>query len=59
MKDIQKLSVLDNSFVNIMLIVVSLCLFVSPWTSVHGISQASTLEWITISFSRGSSQPRD
>ena len=25
---------------------------------VHGISQARTLEWIAISFSRGSSQPR-
>ena len=27
--------------------------------SVHGISQARTLEWVVISFSRGSSQPRD
>ena len=27
--------------------------------SVHGILQARILEWITISFSRGSSQPRD
>ena len=32
----------------------------SPWaSSVHGISQARTLEWVTISFSRGSSWPRD
>ena len=30
-----------------------------PGSSVHGISQASILEWVTISFSRGSSQPRD
>ena len=30
-----------------------------PGSSVHGISQASILEWIAISFSRGSSQPRD
>ena len=27
--------------------------------SVHGISQAGILEWVAISFSRGSSQPRD
>ena len=30
-----------------------------PGSSVHGISQARTLEWVVISFSRGSSQPRD
>ena len=30
-----------------------------PGSSVHGISQARILEWIVISFSRGSSQPRD
>ena len=29
-----------------------------PGCSVHGISQAKTLEWVAISFSRGSSQPR-
>ena len=28
-------------------------------SSVHGIFQAKTLEWIAISFSRGSSRPRD
>ena len=39
--------------------------FATPWTlslpgsSVHGISQARILEWVTISFSGGSSQPRD
>ena len=40
--------------------------FVTPWIvcglpgcSVHGILQASILEWVAISFSRGSSQPRD
>ena len=27
--------------------------------TVHGILQASILEWIAISFSRGSSQPRN
>ena len=30
-----------------------------PGSSVHGISQARTLEWVAISFSRGSSWPRD
>ena len=30
-----------------------------PDSSVHGIFQALVLEWIAISFSRGSSQPRD
>jgi len=28
-------------------------------SSVHGISQARILEWVAISFSKGSSQPRD
>ena len=30
-----------------------------PRFSVHGILQARILEWVTISFSRGSSRPRD
>ena len=30
-----------------------------PGYSVHGILQARILEWVAISFSRGSSQPRD
>ena len=30
-----------------------------PGFSVHGILQARILEWVTISFFRGSSQPRD
>jgi len=30
-----------------------------PVSSVHEIFQAGILEWIAISFSRGSSQPRD
>ena len=40
-------------------------IFVTPWTLAHqvplsmGILQARTLEWIPMSFSRGSSQPRD
>ena len=31
----------------------------SPGSSVHGIFQAGILEWVAISSSRGSSQPRD
>ena len=40
-------------------------LFATPWTvsplgsSIRGISQAGIPEWVAISFSRGSSQPRD
>ena len=30
-----------------------------PGSSAHGILQARVLEWVAISFSRGSSQPRD
>ena len=30
-----------------------------PGSSVHGIFQARIMEWVAISFSRGSSQPRD
>ena len=30
-----------------------------PGSSVHGIFQARILEWVAISFSRGSSHPRD
>ena len=30
-----------------------------PGSSVHGILQARILEWVAISFSRGSSTPRD
>ena len=30
-----------------------------PCSSIHGIFQARVLEWVAISFSRGSSQPRD
>ena len=29
-----------------------------PGTSIHGIFQARVLEWVALSFSRGSSQPR-
>ena len=38
----------------------SLCMDCSlPNFSVHGIFQARVLEWVAISFSRGSSWPRD
>ena len=30
-----------------------------PGSPVHGISQARILEWVAVSFSRGSSHPRD
>ena len=30
-----------------------------PGSSVHGISQARISEWVAISYSRGSSRPRD
>ena len=30
-----------------------------PGSSVHGISQARILKWVAISYSKGSSQPRD
>ena len=30
----------------------------TPWTVVHGILQAGILEWVAVSFPRGSSQPR-
>ena len=30
-----------------------------PGSSIHGISQARVVEWVAISFSRRSSQPRD
>ena len=30
-----------------------------PGSSAHGVFQAKILEWVAISFSRGSSQPRD
>ena len=30
-----------------------------PVSSVHGILQARILEWVAVSFSRGSSRPRD
>ena len=37
----------------------NLCGPMEPGSSVHGILQARTLEWVTIPFSRRSSRPRD
>ena len=34
-------------------------LYTPPGSSVHGILQARTLEWVVIPFSQGSPQPRD
>ena len=34
-------------------------LFATPWIVAHRIFQARILEWVSISFSRGSSRPRD
>ena len=50
---------------NVKMLVARLCLFVipldcsPPGSSVHGILQVRTLEWVAISSSRGSSWPRD
>ena len=33
--------------------------YTPPGSSDHGILQARILEWVAISFSRGSSQPKD
>ena len=33
--------------------------YIPPGSSVHGILQAGILEWIAISYCRGTSQPRD
>ena len=45
-------SVMSNS-------VTSWTVALPPGSSVHGISQARILRWVAISFSRGSSWPRD
>ena len=54
------------NFVQVKVFIAQLCLTLCdpmgcnlPGSSVHGILQAKILEWIAISFSRGSSQPRD
>ena len=57
---------LNKSHLLLLLLHAQSCqLFETPWTVAHqapqtmGILQARILEWVAISFSRGSSQPRD
>ena len=57
---------LDCLFKRVVVLVVQSCLTLCdpmdcslPVSCVHGILQARIVEWIAISFSRGSSQPRD
>ena len=52
--------------VKVKMLVAQLCLTLCdpmdcslPGSSVHGILQARILEWVAISFSRGTSRPRD
>ena len=55
----------NGSWCNLCVLLSCVQLFATPWTvahqapPVHEILQARILEWIAISFSRGSSQPRD
>ena len=53
----------DQSFRSVLSRFSCVQLFVIPWippgSSVHGILQATMLEWAVISFPRGSSRPRD
>ena len=47
---------------NVIVVVYSLGpvrLFATPWTVAHQVLQARVLEWVAISFSRGSSLPKD
>ena len=55
-------SPLDSKKVNVAQLCPNLCNPMDcslPGSSVHGIFQARILEWVAISFSRRSSQPRD
>ena len=65
---IANLSILNSKCIYVLLLLFSHYImsdsFVTPWTSlsdfsVYGISQARISEWVAISFSRGSSSPRD
>ena len=54
-------SPLDSKKVNVAQLCLNLCNPMDcslPGSSVHGIFQARILEWVAISISRGSSQPR-
>ena len=55
-----------NPLLSCLVLVAQLCLTlcdpvdcIPPGSSIHGILQARILEWVSISFSRGSSRPRD
>ena len=49
-----------NSHLYMAIILLCDCMDCSlPGSSIHGIFQARILEWVAISFSRGSSQPRN
>ena len=64
---------LNTSLLDLTVVITSVCVLVAqscptlcnpvdcspPGSSVHGISQARILEWVAISYSRGSSQARD
>ena len=61
-----KILKMANVMLYVKVLVAQLCLtlcnpmiYSPPGSSVHGIFQARILEWLTISFSSGSSQPRD
>ena len=52
---------ISPSFLKVKVLVAQLCLILWPYglqPSVYGISQARILEWVALSFSRWSSQPR-
>ena len=62
----RKMLSLNSGFVSLSVLVTQLCQTLCnlmdcspPGSSVHWISQARILEWVTVPFSRGSSQPRD
>ena len=63
----RSVSIMSSLFHGIVCVLSCIWLFVTPWTvvrsppgsSIHVISQARILEQVAISFSRGSSQPRN
>ena len=64
-KDQRKWQMINENILCVWVLVAQLCLtlcnpmnFNPPGFSVHGILQARILEWVAISFSRESSQPR-
>ena len=59
-------TLIDIGIINLFVLFTQSCLTLCdpmdwspPGSSVHGILQAKILEWVAISFSRGSSRPRD